>query len=519
MSLDETALRDSIEPESAGLTTGPGPAAIVPPPPTPREIRRAINGLMLALTLASLDGNIVGPALPRIVSDLGGLAHLSWVVTAFAVASTASTPLYGKLSDQYGRRAAFFVSIGLFLVGSVVCGASRTMTELIAARALQGVGAGGLMALSQTAIADLVPPRERGRYQGQVAAVFAVCSVAGPLLGGVITDAFSWPWIFYINVPVGVAALVILATTLRPHMRKQSRGIDFPGFSLLIAGTCTALLGLSWGGNAYPWGSAPIIGLGLATVVLFALLVPVERRAAEPALPPRLFVNRVFLCGVSGMCLGTMAMFGSLVFIPLFFQLVLGLSATEAGLRLAPLMAGIIISSIVGGRLVTRTGRYKRFPVIGLAVSGVAYVAMALAALHGAGANLFDALLVGLGLGMGLVMPNVTTAIQNSVAISDLGVATATQAFFRSLGGAFGVAVSGAILAGTLRARLPAETGREMMNAGLSELHALAPAMQAQLVSAYGQALALMFAAAAATAAVAFVIMVFMPELPLRGRE
>jgi MFS family permease len=216
------------------------PAQSIPPPRAaidPRTVRRAIGGIMLALTLASLDGNIVGPALPKIVSDLGGLAHLSWVVTAFAVASTASTPLYGKLSDQFGRRPAFFVSIGLFLLGSVFCGAAHSMTALIGARALQGAGAGGLIALSQTTIADLVSPRERGRYQGMVAAVFAASSVAGPLLGGVITDQFSWPWIFYINLPVGAAALAILAIALPPHVPKTSRGIDLPGFALMIGGT------------------------------------------------------------------------------------------------------------------------------------------------------------------------------------------------------------------------------------------------------------------------------------------
>jgi multidrug resistance protein len=235
--------------------------AALPPAATPAEVRRVFFGIMIALTLASLDGNIVGPALPRIVSDLGGLSHLSWVVTAFALASTAVTPLYGKLSDQYGRRPAFFVSIGLFLLGSTLCGAAHSMGWLIGARALQGLGAGGLVTLSQTTIADVVPPRERGRYQGTIASVFALCSIAGPLLGGVITDWFTWPWIFYINLPVGAVAVLILALFLRPHQRRRSLRIDFAGFALLIGGTCTALLALSWGGTVYPWISAPVLGL------------------------------------------------------------------------------------------------------------------------------------------------------------------------------------------------------------------------------------------------------------------
>jgi EmrB/QacA subfamily drug resistance transporter len=483
--------------------------------PDARAVRRAIVGIMLALTLASLDGNIVGPALPRILSDLGGLAHLPWVVTGFAVASTASTPLYGKLSDQFGRRPAFFVSIGLFLLGSVACGAARSMMALIAARALQGAGAGGLIALSQTTVADLVSPRERGRYQGLLAAVFAACSVAGPLLGGVITDQFSWPWIFYINVPVGLAALAILMVSLKPQTQIRSRGIDFSGFGLMIGGTCCALLALSWGGTAYPWTSAQVTGLGCVAVVMFGLLVPVERRAREPALPPRLFGSTVFVRGVAGASLCSMAMFGSIVFIPLFFQVVLGASATEAGLRMAPMMGGLIVASIAGGRLVTRTGRYKMFPVAGLAAATLAFACMAAAAEARAGADTFDALLVVLGMGMGLALPNITTAVQNAVAVGDLGVATATMAFFRSLGGAFGVAISGTILAGTLRAWLPRGASPNM---GLSELRALPPALRIGVTGAYDHALALMFGMAAAIMAAAFVVVLFLPELPLRGR-
>jgi predicted MFS family arabinose efflux permease len=349
-----------------------------------------------------------------------------------------------------------------------------------------------------------------------VAAVFAVCSVAGPLLGGVITDAFSWPWIFYINLPVGIAALAILAITLKPHVPRHSAGIDLTGFALMIGGTCSALLALSWGGTAYPWLSAPILGLGTITVLMFALLIPVERRAPEPALPPRLFANPVFVRGVATSSLAATSMFGALVFIPLFFQLVLGASATEAGLRMAPMMGGLIVSSIIGGRLVTRTGRYKIYPVIGLCAATLAFAGMSLAAFGHAGANTFDALLVVLGMGMGLVLPNITTAVQNAVAITDLGVATATMAFFRSLGGAFGVALSGTILSGTLRASLPTGSGVDLAHMGLSQLRALPPLQQLEVTSAYSHALALMFAMAALCTAAAFTIVLPLPELPLR---
>jgi EmrB/QacA subfamily drug resistance transporter len=472
--------------------------------------RQAITGILLVLALASLDGNIVAPALPRIVSDFGGLAHISWVVIGFAVASTASTPLYGKLSDQFGRRPAFFASIGLFLLGSVCCGGARSMASLILARAVQGAGAGGLIALSQTTIADLVSPRERGRYQGMIAAVFAASSVAGPLLGGLITDRLSWPWIFYINLPIGAAALAILAVSLKPKAVPVSRELDFGGFALMIGGTCSLLLALSWCGTVYAWASPQVLALLAFAFLQFALLIPLERHVKEPALPPRLFRNTVYTRGVLAVSLAATAMFGALVFIPLFFQLVLGESATEAGLRMAPMMGGLIVTSIMSGRLVTRTGRYKIFPVLGLAMAVLAFAGMAAAAHRGAGANVFDGCLVVLGAGLGFTMPNVTTAIQNAVPVADLGVATATAAFFRSLGAAFGVAAAGTILASSLRLR--SATGL-----GLAQLHALPSVSQLQVTSAYGHALTMIFAAAAVCAGLACAVVLFLPELPLRG--
>jgi EmrB/QacA subfamily drug resistance transporter len=519
MTLDDLPEQDTATIGEVGLSLESAPAAPTRPAASPAEVRRVFLGVMIAIALASLDGTIVGPALPQIVSDLGGLAHLSWVVIAFALASTASTPLYGKLSDQYGRRPAFFVSIGLFLLGSVLCGAAHSMAWLIGARALQGLGAGGLMTLSQTTIADVVPPRERGRYQGYVASVFALCSIAGPLLGGMITDTLSWTWIFYINLPIGAVALVVLARSLRPHDTPRSRDLDVPGFALLIGGTCTGLLALSWGGSVYPWISAPVLGLAAVTLVLWGVLIPVELAATEPALPPRLFRNRVFVCGVGGISLAVMAMFGALVFIPLFFQVVDGASATEAGLRMAPIMGGLIVTSIISGRSVSRTGRYKMYPIAGLTLATASLAGMSAAARFGASANMFDVLLVALGGAMGMTMPNITTAVQNAVSMADLGVATATQNFFRSLGGAFGVAMSGTILAGTLHAALPTGQHQNLASLGLSDLRALPTNLQADLASAYGQALSLTFAAAALCTLAAIAILATMPELPLRGRS
>ncbi|MEJ0000174.1 MAG: MDR family MFS transporter [Verrucomicrobiota bacterium] len=421
-----------------------------------RELYTVFAGLMLALTLASLDQNIVSTALPRIVSDLGGLAHISWVVTAFMVTSTISTPLYGKLSDLYGRKALYFAAIIIFLIGSVLCGMAGTMFQLILFRAIQGLGAGGLITLAQTTVADLIVPRERGRYQGLFGAVFAACSVAGPLLGGVITDALSWRWIFYVNLPVGAAALALIAVGLKHHCRHIEHKIDYGGAVLLTCGTVCLLLLLSWGGSSYPWLSSVILGLAAGTALFYTLLVSQETHAPEPILPPHLFSNGVFLVSVIVIGLNAMALFGSLVFLPLFFQLVLGASASHAGLMLAPMMGGVIVASVTGGRLVSAFGRYKIFPIIGLLTSTTSFLVLSWSADHEQSLWLIESALVALGAGLGLVMPNLTVAIQNAVQGHDLGAATSASAFIRSLGGALGVAVSGTAVALRLREHVPA---------------------------------------------------------------
>ena len=501
------------------MTLLPHPQA----PATKRELYMVFAGLMLALTLASLDQNIVSTALPRIVSDLGGLSHLSWVVTAFMVASTTSTPLYGKLSDMYGRKPLFFTAITVFLIGSVLCGMAQTMFQLILFRAVQGLGAGGLMTLAQTTVGDLIVPRERGRYQGLFGAVFAACSVAGPLLGGIITDALSWRWIFYVNLPVGAAALFLIAIGLGSHGHVVKHRIDYPGAAFLTCATVSLLLFLSWGGSVFPWLSPVILGLAATASLFYGLLIRQERRALEPILPPRLFTNRVFVVAISVIGLNAMALFGSLVFLPLYFQLILGASPSRAGLMLAPMMGGVIVASVTGGRLVSRFGRYKIFPVIGLIVGTCSFLALALAAFRGWPTPAIETALVALGCGLGLVMPNLTVAIQNSVERTDMGAATSTSSFVRSLGGALGVAVSGTVVAIRLRQFLPASwtqtpaSGSSLLELGVQQMAAIPPAQHALLMNAYRHAVATTFLTGASVAALAFTIVLFLPERPLRA--
>jgi EmrB/QacA subfamily drug resistance transporter len=489
------------------------------PPVSRRELFLVFAGLMLALTLASLDQNIVNTALPRIVSDLGGLAHLSWVVTAFMVTSATSTPIYGKLSDMYGRRRLFFVAIGIFLAGSVLCGLSQSMVQLILFRALQGLGAGGLLTLAQTTVGDLVAPRDRGRYQGLFGSVFGACSVAGPLLGGIITDLLSWRWIFYVNLPVGAAALFLIAIGLKHPCRPVSHRIDYSGAGLLSAGTIGLLLFLSWGGVVYPWLSPLLLGIAVAAALCFGLLIVQESRAPEPIIPLRLFRDPVFLVGVSVIGLNAMALFGSLVFLPLFFQLVLHASPSHAGLMMAPMMGGVIVAAVTGGRLVAHTGRYKMFPVGGLIAATAGFLTLGWGATHSAGLPTLEIALIVLGTGLGFVMPNLTVAIQNSVERAHLGAATSVSAFIRSLGGALGVAVSGAVVAFRLRQLLPSRwiqslaSGHSPLEMGLTHIP---PAQRLLLEHAYRHAIATTFFTGAAMAALAFVIVLFLPELPLR---
>lgn len=483
-----------------------------------REIRRVYAGLMITLALSALDQSIVATALPRIVGDLGGVTHLSWVVTAYVLTTTATMPLYGKLSDQYGRKPMVYAAILIFLAGSALCGLAQSMTELIVYRAIQGLGAGGLLPLAQIIIGDLVPPRERGRRQGLIGAVFAVSSVAGPVVGGVITDALSWHWIFYINLPVGLIAIAMIASALRSRPHKATRRqIDYPGAILLAGATTALLLVLSLGGATLPWASPEIIGFAAAAIVLAVLFVRRERVAPEPILPMALFGNRLFVVACVVLALTFMGLMGASVFFPLFFQVVMGVDAAMSGLLISGLMCGIVISSFTNGRIMHRTGRYKPAQILGLGGASLAFAALSWGAVTGQGLWVIEPALVAVGMGLGLVMPNMTTAVQNAVPPRDMGAATATLAFFRSLGGVIGVAASGAVLSGRLHGQLAGGHGEMALAAGIDQIRGLAAAERLAVISAYRDAISTTFTMGIGIIALAFLLVFLLPELPLRS--
>ncbi len=475
---------------------------------------------MLVMLMASLDSTIVSTALPTIAGDLGGISKLPWVVTAYLLTSTITTPIAGKLGDMYGRKLVLQSALVVFLIGSALCGLSSSMTELILFRGLQGLGGGALMVGTQAVIGDIVSPRERGRYAGLMGGVFGVSTVVGPLIGGLFVDHLSWNWIFYVNLPIGLVTLVVLQVVLHVPSTTAGRSIDYAGIALLATSLTSIVLYTSLGGNTYGWWSTPMILLLALSVVAAAGFVLVERRASEPILPLSLFSNRVFtVASVIGFIVGA-SLFGSVTYLPLYLQIVKGASPTESGLELLPLMAGVLIASIGSGQVITRAGRYKIFPIVG---TGLMVVGMFLLARLGAGTSLIvaDVYMFVVGLGLGFVMQVLILAVQNAADYRDLGVATASATLFRSVGGTIGVPIFGAIftnqLASHLAAKLPPGAAAQLpAHIGPGVIDKLPEAIKSAYVDAYATSLHPVFLLAAGLAVLAFAFTWMLEERPLR---
>ncbi|MET8007654.1 MFS transporter [Nonomuraea glycinis] len=489
-----------------------------------RGLGLIIIALMLGMLLAALDQTIVSTALPTIVGDLGGLAHLSWVVTAYILASTVSTPLWGKLGDQYGRKRLFLAAIVIFLAGSALCGLSQSMAQLIAFRGIQGLGGGGLMVLAQAIVGDVVSARDRGKYQGYFGAVFAVSSIVGPLLGGLFVDHLSWHWVFYVNLPLGAIALFVVVAVLPSDRTRTRHRIDYAGVVLLGGATSCLVLIATWGGTIYPWRDPVIVLLAMAAVAMLAGWVVSARRAREPVLPLELFRIRAFsTASIVGFVVG-FGMFGALTYLPLYLQIVHGVSATLSGVYLLPMMAGMLTMSIISGQVISKTGKYRYFPIAGTAFATVGMFLLSTLTEFSSLVALGVYLLV-LGVGLGMTMQVLVIVVQNAVDFKDLGVATSGATFFRSIGGSFGVATLGAVFTGRLAADVSEVLARKALPSGFdpatvqrdpTAIQRLPPDLAAEFLHVYADSVAVVFRVAAPIMLAAFVLTWFIPQQRLR---
>ncbi|MCM2580372.1 MDR family MFS transporter [Streptomyces meridianus] len=495
------------------------------PEPQSRSVRVVLLALMIAMLLAMLDNMIVGTAMPTIVGDLGGLAHLSWVVTSYTLATAASTPLWGKLGDMYGRKGIFLTSIVIFLIGSALSGMSETMGQLIAFRAVQGLGAGGLMVGVMAIIGDLIPPRERGKYQGMMASVMALAMIGGPLVGGTITDHLGWRWSFYINLPLGAVALFMVTTVLHLPKKRSEHRIDYLGAVLLTTAITSMVLVTTWGGTEYDWDSGAIVGLGVLALAATAAFLVLERRVPEPILPLSIFRNGNFaLITLIGFLVG-FVMFGAMTFLPLYQQTVQEATATNSGLLLLPMLLSMMVVSLIAGRVTTRTGRYKIFPIIG---GGLIVVGLFLLSLMDTTTTRFTSgvYMAVLGAGMGFLMQITMLIAQNSVEMKDMGVASSTSTLFRTIGGSFGVSIMGALFTHRVQDTMTERAGAaaSRMSEGAVQLDADSLArLPVQVKDAYQHAVANgshgVFLAGAAIAVIGFLAAWFVKEVPLRGGQ